>query len=381
MLSFWITRAVLVMLAVAAPDTEKEKAISARTGKDGGQDAQVPIAPVNYAKAGPHEVMSLRVDWTDADRDRPVPAKIYLPADGEGPFAIVIFSHGLGGSREGYGYLGRHWASHGYVSVHLEHEGSDAEVWRGQGDAAREMQRAAKDPLNSINRPQDVSFAIDQLARMHAEEAGPLHDLLALERTAIAGHAFGAFTALAIAGEVGTHVSQGHKLADARVKAAIPMSAPVPVRQVEYDKVYGPIAIPCLHLTGTLDETPATFTKADARRIPYDHITQADQYLITLAGGNHAIFAGRLRRGRYAKRDEEFQRLILMSTTAFLDAYLNENPKAKTWLQSGGLEAALGTSGRLEFKGASPEPDKPQATAGRRRSPHRSSRVRAQQKR
>lgn len=333
-----------------------------------GQVVSDAAPPLAYADIGPYEVASLRVEWTDPARERTVPAKIYYPVDGDGLFAIVIFSHGLGGSREGYAYLGRHWASHGYVSVHLEHEGSDAEVWRGQRNAAKELQRAAKDPLNSINRPQDVSFAIDQLARMHAEEAGPLHDLLALERTAIAGHAFGAFTALAIAGEVGTHVSQGHQLADARVKAAIPMSAPVPVRRVEYDKVYGPIAIPCLHLTGTLDETPATFTKADARRIPYDHITQADQYLITLAGGNHAIFAGRLRRGRYAKRDEEFQRLILMSTTAFLDAYLNENPKARTWLQSGGLKAALGTSGRLEFKEPSPQPVEPRATSAQKHS-------------
>ena len=38
---------------------------------------------------------------------------------------VVLFSHGLGGSREGYGYLGSYWAAHGYVAVHLQHIGSD----------------------------------------------------------------------------------------------------------------------------------------------------------------------------------------------------------------------------------------------------------------
>ena len=38
---------------------------------------------------------------------------------------MIVFSHGLGGTRDGYEYLGRHWASYGYVSVHLQHKGSD----------------------------------------------------------------------------------------------------------------------------------------------------------------------------------------------------------------------------------------------------------------
>src|SRR5215510_6060681 len=73
----------------------------------------------------------LRTNWHDARRDRDVPAKIYSPNTGDGPFPVIIFSHGLGGSREGYEYLGRHWASHGYVSVHLQHIGSDNAVWQG----------------------------------------------------------------------------------------------------------------------------------------------------------------------------------------------------------------------------------------------------------
>jgi len=342
-LSACLTHGFLVLFVVAAP---------AREGIASGE--------AEYRKQpGPLKVASFLVEWNDTERDRQVPAKIYHPRAAKEPFPIVIFSHGLGGSREGYSYLGRHWSSHGYVSVHLEHEGSDAEVWRGQKNIAEALQRAAKEPENSINRPKDVSFAIDQLTRMNAE-AGPLRGRLALDRIGVAGHSFGAFTALAVVGEAGTHVVDGQILADPRVKAALPMSPPVPRRQTgsgaragsewKYETIYGNITVPCLHMTGTLDEMPNSFTKAADRRIPYDHIDKADQYLIILEGGTHRVFSGRKPMGRNADRENTFQDLIRMSTLTFLDAYLKQDPRAKTFMQTGGLEAALGKNARLEHK-------------------------------
>src|SRR5581483_4684895 len=94
--------------------------------------------PVNAAETIPavqptasNPVEAVRYDWVDAKRHRDVPVKIYYPKTGDGPFPVIVFSHGLGGSREGYEYLGNYWASHGYVSVHLQHLGSDDSVWKG----------------------------------------------------------------------------------------------------------------------------------------------------------------------------------------------------------------------------------------------------------
>lgn len=56
------------------------------------------------------------MDVNDASRDRIIPIKVYLPAE-KRPAPVVLFSHGLGGSREGSAYLGRHWAARGYVAV------------------------------------------------------------------------------------------------------------------------------------------------------------------------------------------------------------------------------------------------------------------------
>ena len=108
-----------------------------------------PIVPADtpaYSPPAPTQVVtSAKLDWHDARRDRDVPVKIYFPKEGAGPFPIVIFSHGLGGSREGYEYLGRHWAGCGYVSVHMQHIGSDDRVWKDVplAERAKALQRAA----------------------------------------------------------------------------------------------------------------------------------------------------------------------------------------------------------------------------------------------
>ncbi len=190
-------------------------------------------------------------------------------------------------------------------------------------------------------------------------EPGPFENRLDTKRVAVAGHSFGAFTALAVAGEAGPNLA-GKTLADPRVRAIIPLSAPVPVRRNSYEKVYDAIAVPCLHMTGTLDETPIAFTKADQRRVPFDHITRADQDLVTFVGGDHAIFTGRVRRGRSAERDQKFQELIRMSTTAFLDACLKKQADARDWMRDGGLKAALGANARLEYKPAATQPAEPE---------------------
>lgn len=63
-------------------------------------------------------------------QNRKVPIKVYLPS-GDSPTPVVLFSHGLGGSREGFKHGGEHWARRGYVAVFLQHPGSDESVWRG----------------------------------------------------------------------------------------------------------------------------------------------------------------------------------------------------------------------------------------------------------
>ena len=148
---------------------------------------------------GPHNVSVINLDWYDASRERQVPIRMYLPADGQDPFPLIIFSHGLGGSREDYEYVGRHWASHGLVSVHVQHLGSDKAVWRQSFNPLRALKRAIN-PVNSYNRTLDVSFALDRLRELNQND-DLLQGRFDLDRVGVAGHSYGAFTSMLLAGQ------------------------------------------------------------------------------------------------------------------------------------------------------------------------------------
>lgn len=308
----------------------------------------VAAAPRPIAAALTNATTSARFTWHDAKRDREVPVKIYSPATDDGPFPVVIFSHGLGGTREAYEYLGRYWASHGYVSVHVQHHGSDDRIWRGAGlGNGMAAMRQAVAVANAINRPRDVSYVIDELERLNREKSSFQHRL-DLERLGVAGHSFGAFTALAIAGQLlapGTELETS--LADRRVKAVIPMSAPVPGNKQRLDESYANVRIPCLHMTGTRDASPIGDTQPEERRLPFDRSRNSDQYLITFQDGDHMIFSGRRRSS--SQQDRTFQKLICESSTAFWDAYLRGDDRARAWLTND-FKAALGPNGTFESK-------------------------------
>jgi predicted dienelactone hydrolase len=310
--------------------------------------AQASAAKGTYERGpGPYGVATVSYDWVDSARNRKVPVKIYYPEKGQGPFPVIVFSPGLGGSREGYAYLGRHWASHGYVSVHVQHLGSDDAVWKDSTQPARGMAQAAANPRNAVERPKDVSFVLDRVTALN-RDVTPLKGLLDLRAIGMAGHSFGAWTTLAVAGQM-LGPRQQSSLADPRVKAAIEMSAPVP-RNADLDRTYGKINMPILHLTGTLDNSPIGDTKAAERRVPFDHIQAPGQYLVIFQGGDHMIFAGQRRQVIKGEKDPRFRDLILQGTTAFWDAYLKGDAAAKSWLSRGGYAAALEADGKLEMK-------------------------------
>ena len=287
-----------------------------------------------------------RATWTDAARKRDVPVTVYLPAASSSPAPVILFSHGLGGSRDGYAYLGKHWASNGFVSVHLQHLGSDAEILRGAKRPVESLREAILNPKNTVERPKDVAFALDELTRLNAV-AGPFQGRLDLKHVGVAGHSFGAHTAMSVAGM--SFPSPGWNFTDNRVTAAVVLSPTTPRTQPE--KRFGEIRIPVMHMTGTADDSPVGDTMAKDRRVPFDLIRGVPQVLVTLAGGDHMVFSGMDTRLRDASKDAIHHGLILEGTTAFWNASLKSDTKAAGWLADGGYGRAVGTNGVLELKG------------------------------
>jgi len=307
--------------------------------------------------ASAQEITTSKLDWHDTKRDRHVPVKLYFPKEGAGPFPIIIFSHGLGGSRDDYEYLGRHWAGRGYVSVHIQHIGSDDSLWKDLPAAERvkALQQGAANLTNALNRPPDGMFAIDQLEALNADESSPLKGRLDLKSIGFAGHSFGGFTTLALAGETFIlPLGIIKRFEDPRIKAAIQMSAPAPTNRSDLDRAFGSIKIPVMHMTGTKDFLkilPQT-TAAD-RRIPFDYMSNAETCLVIFKDGDHFIFSGRERMAvapGEGAQDAVFQDLICSGTTAFWDAYLKDNGGAKEWLFEGGYTKDLGAQATFEHR-------------------------------
>jgi len=311
---------------------------------------------------GPHRVAIDRLTLTDRQRGgREVPIKVYLPADAEEPTPVVLFSHGLGGSREGCAYLGRYWASHGYVSVHLQHAGSDDAVWRGVSPARRmrAMRVAASSATVALDRAHDVPFVLDELDRINADADAPLHGRFDLERVALAGHSFGAWSALVGGGQTLVSLSgRAMRIDDERIDAIIPLSAPVPRSRRQRQRAYDTVAVPALHMTGTDDTSPIRDTKPEERRIPFDQTPGPDAegppgYLIIFNDADHMTFAGRRLPGSpadAARRDASHHPMIRAATLAFLDTYLRDDPAARAWLDGDGLAGMLEGEATLERK-------------------------------
>ena len=71
------------------------------------------ILPYDPLKIPDVKIRSLTFEVKDAKCERTLPVRVYLP-ESTRPAPVVVFSHGLGGSRDNNPYLGEHWAKRGY---------------------------------------------------------------------------------------------------------------------------------------------------------------------------------------------------------------------------------------------------------------------------
>ncbi len=295
--------------------------------------AAVPLQaqPVADAPlAGPAADVAERVtvqefDWFDAARQRLVPVRLYLPADAPvvQPLPLVVFSHGIGGSRRGYSYLGRHWASQGYASLHLQHVGSDRAVWMGNPLALPGRLQAAAQDSEATARVGDLSFALDQLL------AGPLAGRIDARRIVAAGHSYGANTTLLAAGAQVERDGRTLNLRDVRIQAAIVISAPPFYGEGTPDKVLGGIRVPSLHITATEDviRVPGYFSPAADRVAVFDAMGGPAKTLAVFEGGSHSVFTDRAGTGG-ALLNPQVKAATQALSTAFLGSVFSGDSAA-----------------------------------------------------
>lgn len=124
-------------------------------------------------------------DWQAAAPDATIIGRASQDAAlaADGPYPVVVFSHGYALNPEWYGELIEHFASHGFVVLaaeHIEHDWFEA-------------------LYAAIDRPVDITATLDFAERLTAAD-GDWAGALDLDAVALVGHSFGGYTALAMAG-------------------------------------------------------------------------------------------------------------------------------------------------------------------------------------
>jgi predicted dienelactone hydrolase len=314
----------------------------------------------SYGMPGKYAVSTIDQQWRDAARERMIPVRVIAPKDiapkdvaATDRFPVIIFSHGLGGSKTGGKYWGEHWASHGYIVVHLQHLGSDESIWRDK--KAADVASSLKGAMTMTNlglRVGDVQFAIDEINKRSKDKEGVFANADA-SKIGMSGHSFGAQTTLALAGQASPAV-RGQTGFDKRITAAIALS-PNARNKTNLDKQFGDIRMPFFSITGSKDGAVLDDgTEVAHRMMPYQNMPSGNKFLAVFEGGDHMVFGGQtlgIRRPQTA-RDGEIQADVKAATLAFWDNYLKGQQAALQWLKDSqaGFKSMLSINDVFEYK-------------------------------
>jgi predicted dienelactone hydrolase len=260
------------------------------------QAASADVSAPAVQAASDAEPLVSDLDWIDTARSREVPVRLYWPARvaADGTVPLVVFSHGIGGSRQGYSYLGRYFAAHGVASLHLQHVGSDRQVWFGNPFTVLGRLRDAANEGEAIQRVRDLSFALDELL-----ERSPYGARIDRTRIAAAGHSYGANTVMLAAGATLQRDGRSVQFREPRIRAALLLSAPPFYGEPRLGEILGALTLPSLHITATEDviRVPGYYSPMADRLAVFAATGSRMKTLAVFEGGSHNIFTDRTSSG------------------------------------------------------------------------------------
>lgn len=335
-----------------------------------------PAAPPTGAykpARGPCRVVTID-DYrlADSERGRPTPLRLRFPvatAAEPGPFPLVVFSHGMGGSSDAFGELSAYWARHGYIVVHPTHSDS-LKLRRERGDRISNVRDALAGSVKKVDvfdRRADVLLVLDRLDELERAMAAAAGDgqtapRVDRKRLAMAGHSAGALTTQMMAGlrfiRPGLGLLPGSRrgvsYGDERFSAFIVISGQGTKRAGITKDSWKGFDRPTLVIAGSADVSAVGNETPASRRHPFEYAPPGDKYLIFIDGATHGSYAG----GRTSRLIGEtppahidyITSVTRFGTLAFLDAYLRHDAVAREYLASEALARVPGGKTEISRK-------------------------------
>ena len=314
----------------------------------GPTSVAAPPAPSD----GPLEVeVADGLTLRDAARGKDLAYKVSYP-EGDGPYPLIVFSHGFGGNKDAFATISRHWAGSGYVVIQPTHADG---LGRRDGDrtaaGGRPRRLGAGGLLAWLNdsdriadRVADLVLVLDSLAEI--EKTTPaLEGRIDAKRIGVGGHSFGAYTTMLIGGvTVDLGGDQGRSFRDPRVACILPVSAQGTGQQGLTERSWAGLTIPMMTITGTRDQGVGG-QGVDWKKEPYALSPPGSKYLVVIDGANHLSFGGGL-----GPRGSGVTDVVKLTSTLFWDAFLKDSEPARAYLQSDELPRDAGGSYAFEKK-------------------------------
>jgi dienelactone hydrolase len=271
--------------------------------------ASSSAAASTATQAGPSGVTVRTATFVDTTRSTPAVAEphrnarnsrtlkttIWLPAHAGGPYPLIAFAHGCGGSARDYAPLLQAWAATGYVVAAPDFPVSSL---HSSGVACI---------TDIASQPGDISFVISRVLGLDGARHGLGH-VVDHAHIGVAGHSLGGVTTLGVAFRSCCR--------DRRIAAAISFAGTPLIRGTDFRGV----ATPLLLVHGDADQTvnySASVTAFEKATGPRD--------LLTILGGMHSGYLG---------GDDLVSEAVLRATVDFWGGYLRGDSAALARLGS-----------------------------------------------
>ncbi|MBX9772356.1 MAG: hypothetical protein K2X29_13345 [Candidatus Obscuribacterales bacterium] len=249
----------------------------------------------------------------DKQRNKDLHVRVTYPTE-EGKFPVIIFSHGAGGSKDGYKYLIGYWVKKGFVCIQPSHADaitSTANKEKLFQDLMSTLKALPVDYSGWANRVADIKLILGSLSTIQASIPAAMDT----SHVGLGGHSYGAFTSMLLGGASVPKIAAGKVRTpyDGRIAAILVMS-PQGIKRRPRDfgfddkNSWKGIHGPAMFMTGSLDQTGWTMPKD--RRVPYLDSPQGNKYFVEIKGANHLTFAGVGQRQEASKQTQPARPIV-----------------------------------------------------------------------